>query len=186
MPLDKAQLREIVTDVLMYLDPDVPFSDAARELVILTIATESHGGTYLRQVRGPANGITQMEPRTESDLWDWIDSRQPKSLIQKISKMHGDHIIFARAGTREVTELSPMKYNLAYQIAMCRMHYFRVKEALPEVNMINWSSPEQDVLVRPDKESLNRMAAYWKKYYNSRLGKGVPETAVKNYFKYGA
>lgn len=184
MPIDRKQLRDMVHDVLMYLDPHIPFSDAAKELVLLTIATESLGGTYVRQVRGPARGIVQMEPSTESYLWTWIDT-QPRELQDKMTRLYGSHQLFMREGSKDAIELPPMQYNLAYQIAMCRVFYWRVREPLPEVKFVDWEDPKGGPPQRrPDKESIERLGKYWKKWYNSPLGKGVPEEAVKNYFRY--
>jgi len=185
MSIERTQLREMVTDVLLYLDPEIPYTPAAEELVLLTIATESHGGKYVRQTKGPARGIVQIEPATESGLWEWIEKTQPKELKQKMTLLHGNIQIFNRDG--KVRTIDPNKYNLAYQIAICRMYYRRVAEPLPEVKMEQWQSPNtNDLLYRPDKESLMRLALYWKKHYNTYMGKGVPEEAVQNYFRYAA
>lgn len=45
-----------------------------------------------------------------------------------------------------------MQYNIALQIAMCRLHYRRVPQALPN--------------------NIEEQAAYWKKHYNTYKGKG--------------
>ena len=44
--VDKDQLRELIVDVLEYLEPEIPFSDAAGELLMLTAAQESHSVSY--------------------------------------------------------------------------------------------------------------------------------------------
>ena len=54
-----------------------------------------------------------------------------------------------------------LKGNLYYAVAMCRIHYYRVSEALPN--------------------DLEGMARYWKKYYNTELGKGTVEEFIHNY-----
>jgi hypothetical protein len=183
MAIHRKQLREMVTDVLLYLDPEIPFSPEAMELILLTIATESHGGTYVRQTKGPARGIIQMEPKSESDLWVWIEKTQTKELKDKLTLLHGNIQIFNRDGV--VREINPNKYNLAYQIAICRMYYRRVSEALPVVIMDTWQDPSSmEKVVRPTKDSIQRIAEYWKKYYNTAAGKGVPAEAVVNYVKY--
>ena len=61
------QLRElIITPALSKLQL---YSKDAEELLIFTCAVESDGGTYLKQIKGPALGIYQMEPRTYNDIW---------------------------------------------------------------------------------------------------------------------
>jgi hypothetical protein len=47
-------------------------SRAARQLLLVTACVESHCGHYLRQIRGPAVGIYQMEPAT----YRWLTSTQ--------------------------------------------------------------------------------------------------------------
>lgn len=183
MSIEKKQLREMVQDVLMYLDPEVPYSQSAEELVLLTIATESHGGKWFKQEHGPAKGIIQMEPNTESDLWSWIERTQPNALVKKLTVLHGSMAIFNRGG--KVRSIDPSQYNLAYQIAMCRMFYRRVAAPLPVVQMIDFmETPVGPVVTAPSHDSLFLLAHYWKEHYNTRLGKGIPATAVQNYIRF--
>lgn len=56
--------------------------------------------------------------------------------------------------------------NIPYQILMARFHYLRVKEPLPKA------------------EDSKGLAEYWKKYYNTTLGKGTVEKAIEEYKKY--
>jgi len=57
-------------------------------------------------------------------------------------------------------------YNLAYAILMARIHYLRVAEPLP---------PATDI---------DGLAYYWKKYYNTYLGKGTVRGAKEKYLDY--
>ena len=57
-----------------------------------------------------------------------------------------------------------LEYNLALSICMCRIHYLRVSEKMPD-NLTGW-------------------AKYWKEYYNTRLGKGIEEEFIRNFKKY--
>jgi len=59
---------------------------------------------------------------------------------------------------------SELVWNLAYATAMCRMHYLRKPGAIPT--------------------SVEGMAAYWKKHYNTELGKGTEEEFIANYNRY--
>ena len=59
-----------------------------------------------------------------------------------------------------------LRTNLAYAIIMARVHYLRVPVPLPEAD---------------DVEGL---ADYWKRYYNTRLGKGTREKAITKYKEY--
>jgi len=103
------------------LDPPFSlYSVAAEELLAITIAQESHGGTYLWQndrlgfPKGPALGIYQMEPATHDDLVEnflryralWLD----------------------RLGSVDAHRLT---YDLQYATRMARLNYYRVKEPIP-------------------------------------------------------
>jgi hypothetical protein len=59
-----------------------------------------------------------------------------------------------------------LREDLRYAILMTRVHYLRAPKPLPEAD---------------DVEGL---ANYWKRYYNTRLGKGTPEKAIKKYEEY--
>jgi hypothetical protein len=48
-----------------------------KELLVFTCAVESAGGTYVRQIKGPALGIFQMEPNTFTDIWHNFILRKP-------------------------------------------------------------------------------------------------------------
>jgi hypothetical protein len=60
-------------------------------------------------------------------------------------------------GTLEFCLLS----NLGLQAALCRLHYRRVPSALPKL------------------DNIEGQARYWKKYYNSNLGKGTTHHFIK-------
>lgn len=57
-----------------------------------------------------------------------------------------------------------MEGNLYYAAAMCRIHYRRIKAPLP-----NNFPPE--------------LAAYWKKFYNTSLGRGTIEQALPHFIR---
>jgi len=59
-----------------------------------------------------------------------------------------------------------MLYNLATQIVFARLHYLRVPAPLP---------PADDILA---------MAKYYKKYYNTELGKATVDQAIEKYMRY--
>jgi len=156
MSFNKDQLREKITAVLRWLEPEIPFSDTAVELLMMTCAQETHLGKYLKQVKGPARGIFQIEPNTEKDMWKSLSQGRNYQLRDKVIEL-----MFACEGTG----FTNMELNLAYQIAMARYYYYRIPKQLPD-------------------STVQAMAIYWKKYYNTYLGAGTPEEAVKNYEKY--
>ena len=160
--MDKTQLREMIDTVLVYLDPAIKYSRTARELLMLTAATESHLGTYWRQIKGPARGIFQMEPDTEYDIWD--------NFLRYKHTLHS--LVKELLGTPNFT-FPASQWNLAYQIAMARVHYFRVKAPLTLMGVNgNWSHKE-----------IFSLAEYWKDHYNTKLGKGTPKKACDDYMR---
>jgi len=152
--INKDQLRELIKSVLHYLEPEIHYSEDAVELTMLTIAQESHMGDYINQVKGPAKGIIQMEPATEKDIWDNFLKYKPV-LAKKIDDL------------KDKTEWTDdLMANLNYQIAILRVHYFRVKESLPRYNIIS------------------AMADYYKRHYNTIIGKATVQEAIDNYKRY--
>ena len=148
--MNKKQLRELVVRVLQDIEL---CSDDAVELILGTIAQESHLGEYIKQIKGPALGICQMEPATFKDIVENF-LRYKQDLARKIQYACGIDGFKAKH----------LEYNLAFSIAMCRIHYLRVREALPS--------------------NLEGYARYWKQYYNTYLGKGTEEEFIINYKKY--
>lgn len=106
--MNKGQLRDLITRVLKEVNL---YSASAVELLMLTCATESNLGEYIRQVKGPARGIFQMEPFTHDDIW----------------KTHGKklkYLLYDQDSGR-------LEYDLRYAIIMTRMHYLRIPSVLP-------------------------------------------------------
>lgn len=154
MGIDKDQLRNLIRSTLRYLEPEIPFSENAIELLMLTIAQESHMGDYINQIKGPAKGIIQMEPATEKDIWNNFLKFNP-TLAKKIDNL------------KDKTEWTDdLMSDLDYQIAMLRVHYFRVKESLP------------------DHKFIGDIASYYKRHYNTVKGKATIQEATNNYQRY--
>ncbi len=157
--IDPRHLRGLVVDpVLKYLDM---YSRSGSNLMMGTAAQESHMGLYLMQVdsrgrpSGPALGPYQMEPPTHDDIWkNFLESRSDP--LVKVSEL-------LSPGLPEPAE---MIWNLKYATAMARIKYWRVPEALP------------------DADDIEGLARYWKKFYNTPLGKGTVDEFVFNYEKF--
>jgi len=129
--------------------------DAAENLLIGTAIQESHL-RYIRQLQdGPARGFFQMEPATHDDIWANF-LRYRAELSENVKKL-------LVGGEPDVTQL---EWNLLYAAAMCRVHYMRVPHALPAAN------------------DIPGLAAYWKQYYNTPLGKGTEKEFEENYERY--
>jgi hypothetical protein len=149
--ISQNQLREyIIKPALSLVNL---YSTDAEELLVFTCATESIGGFYLHQVKGPALGIYQMEPNTYTDIWQNYIVNNPK-LLQMIA---------LNFDAPKIPMPDRMIYDLRFATLMSRLHYRRVKEPLPSA------------------EDVDAMWAYYKKYYNTELGAAKKASSIKNY-----
>jgi len=131
------------------------YSRSATNLLLGTMAQESKMGTYIHQIGGPALGVYQMEPSTNLDI-------------------HGNFLAYNQEINTRLKELcipsldihQNLMYNLGYATIMTRLHYYRVAEALP------------------DADDIEGLALYWKKYYNTEIGKGTTKEFIRNYERY--
>lgn len=97
---------------------------------------------------GPARGWFQMEKPTYDDVW--ARGVRPFPALEKSIR----DLVSPNVPSFDLLETSD-----AFAAVMCRLKYRLVPEALP------------------DSSDYKGMALYWKKYYNTYLGKGV----VNNY-----
>jgi len=151
--LNTQQLRGLIRETLQELSLEITYSEDAVELLMLTAAHESLMGTYIEQVKGPALGIFQMEPATEQDIYD------------NYLRYHPNLAHLVQGFKMRQTDIPDLKCNLAYQIAMARVHYYRVTKPLPSK-----TRPEQ-------------MAKYWKEHYNTVKGAGHWYDALQHYME---
>jgi len=150
--MNKEEWRRLITETLKETGL---YSDNARDLIMGTFAQESNF-KYTRQIGGgPALGYGQMEPATFNDIVVNFLRHKPE-LMGKVMKASG------------VVTMEPemLVDNKKLMICMTRIHYLRVKEALPS-NKDVWA-----------------MGEYWKQYYNTPLGRGTVKEFVENYKKY--
>lgn len=148
MTIDKKQLRSLIKRVLQ---PCELWSQDAEDLLMGTAAQESHLGTYIAQIKGPAKGIFQMEPATEKDVWIYIKRIGMADMVYGISSVNGANLLH-------------LEGNLIYQILIARIFYLRISELIPK--------------------SLMEQASYYKKYWNTELGKATVNQYVNNYTTY--
>ncbi len=124
---------------------------AAEQLVMGTAAKESGGLVWLRQLNGgPAIGLFQMEPFTFRDLRDnFLSGDDPRKvgLRRRIGSL----------SAKMRPEEHELAWNLRLAAAYCRLRYMAEDEPLPAA----WD--------------VKAMASYWKRHYNTRIGKGRPE-----------
>lgn len=148
-------LINVIIPTLKYLDL---YSESAANLLLGTAAQESHMGTYLKQVNGPALGIYQIEPATHEDVLKNFLYYRPE-LYKKVGALCSAADFY---GDRR----QDLICNLRYATAIARCIYARFQEKLPEAD---------------DVEGL---AKYWKRYYNTEKGKGTVEEFKVNYEKF--
>ena len=121
-------------------------SKDAVDLVYKTGNAET-GYRHLKQMGGgPAIGFWQVEPATLIDIMDNYVKYRPK-LEKRLISLGFD---------RRDIEVRVMS-NIALQAVFCRLKYKRDKHALPLIG------------------DLLGQAKYWKRVYNSHLGKGTIE-----------
>ena len=125
-------------------------SEEAVALIMATGAAES-GYRHLQQIKGPALGFFQMEPATARDIMENYVIYRPKYKNALMTLGFDDADLDFCLFT-----------NIAVQAAMCRLHYRRVPKPLPAI------------------DDIGAQARYWKKYYNSHLGKGTVEHFIKS------
>ncbi len=159
MSFSAKQFRGLINDTLREFahQAHAPWlhTDDAVELLMMTAAQETHLGKYLKQVRGPALGIFQMEPASYNDLFANYISHKPDI-----------HNILNLWSASNMPFDIKMRGCIPYQIIIARLYYLRIPEALPS------------------KNNAVAMAHYYKRYWNTKLGKATPEEAYRNYIKY--
>ena len=145
--------QELIVPVLSQLQL---YSNVAEELLVFTCAAESNGGTYLKQIKGPALGIFQCELATHDDLW--------RNYI--IHRNNYISILALNFGVNIIPDANKLITDLRYATAICRLHYARIKTALPT---------EVDV---------EAIWEYYKKYYNTEKGKASKTKSMDAYKKF--
>lgn len=149
--LDVDQLRaNVIRPVLQRLDMWTP---AAENLVLGTALHESHC-RYIRQIKGPAMGIYQIEPATHYDI------HHNFLRFNTLLKVRVNH--YAGYFSGDLPDPGELIGNLFYATAMCRVHYRRVRDPLPT-------------------NEPYALAQYWKTHFNTRLGRGTVEQAVPHF-----
>lgn len=128
------------------------WSPAAENLLIGTAITESRLQYVAQLQNGPARSVFQMEPRTHDDIWEHFLPSRP-DVAEKLELLLGDL----------PDGLDPMVGNLFYATGMARVFYLRIPKRLPHC------------------EDSHGMAEYWKKYYNTMLGKGIVSDAIPHF-----
>jgi hypothetical protein len=145
--------RHVIDPALRALDLDPPAARLAVRQLLLGTALQESLLRHLRQLPnrdgscGPALGYFQMEPATHDDIWKTFLGFRP-ALAARMRALAGHPV-----GRPEVGRLVSDSVCAA---AMARLRYRRAPERLPAA------------------DDVAGMAAYWKRHYNTPLGRGAP------------
>lgn len=143
--------RQFAFRIVRPLLKDIGLGSNAAERLVLGTAMKESLLRYMQQIRGPAIGVYQMEAPTFKDIRENFLARALE-IRRRVDAW--------AIGTPDAQE---MEGNLYFATAMCRAHYRRFSEDLPRQN-----------------DALG-MATYWKRYYNTSLGKGTVEEALPHF-----
>ena len=144
----------VVRPTLEYLEPEIPYSKSAENLLVGTAAHESRL-KYLHQIQGPAKGVFQIEPATADDIWDNYLAFRP-DLASKVRGLASQKF--------PVGKNEQLITNLAYATAMARLKYWRSPSSLPH-----------------DPDDVFGLAQLWKAVYNTELGAGTVDQFIAHY-----
>jgi len=148
------------------------YSKAAEELLLGTAIQESRLEHLVQLGNGLALSLFQMEPATHDSIWvDFLPDRPELALkvkrlaipLQAGSKFEGQ--IYDIILNRTEVPVRTLLWNRLYAVAMARVRYYWVPDALPAAG------------------DISRQAEYWKKFYNTPLGKGTEQEYLENWHK---
>lgn len=155
MTIDANQLRNDV--IIPSISAIGLYSEDAVELLMLTAAMESKLGSYIRQVGMTGNdgafGIFQMEAKTYNRLYDQLITTN----TSRSAKLK------AYLGYESKPSVQRLITDMALAAIMARLLYFDIQASLPP------------------HDNVPAMAAYYKHWYNTKLGAATPDKAIQAY-----
>lgn len=150
-------LSEVIRPALARLEvvrPGTATDDAER--LMLMIAAHESGFRFIRQVKGPAIGLWQMEPPTYNECWRWLEAGRMYGLVDALESL-------STGGPNSAPEDDEMCWNLRFAAAMARVNLLRLPGKLPSAH------------------DVPAMAAYAKKFWNTALGKATTDDYARAY-----
>ena len=154
--LDISQFRQfVVRPALKALEPWIPYSEDAVDLLMGTAIQESMLTALKQYGGGPARGLYQIEPATHDDVY--------KHYLGFNEEFEKAVLSFAVRGANLHDELVT---NLIYATVIARIKYYRDSKPLP------------------DGSDVEAMGAYYKRVFNTAGGKGTAEEFIDKYRKY--
>jgi hypothetical protein len=131
------------------------YSKEMEELLVFTCAVESAGGTYVKQIQGPAVGVFQIEPASLTDLWCNFIIRNPYIV----------NLLTLNFGVHRMPSPESLITDLRIAAAICALYYKRKKANLTSIS--------------PDS-----LWDVYKPLYNTVKGKAEKEASLKAYAKF--
>lgn len=130
------------------------YSQEAEDLMVGICAHESKGGTYFKQINGTAMGPYEMQRDAHDHIWNAFLPSSPQICYNLMTICE-----LSRKPTFEM-----LQFHLRYATAMTRIYFVPIKESIPK--------------------DLQGQAEYWKKYYNTVLGKGTVQEYIDDYLTF--
>lgn len=128
--------------------PKIPYDKRAEDLLVMIAAHESKLGHYAHQVKGPARGLFQIEPKTLRDVYTSYLVFRPQ-LAEIVNSFRGDAF----------DPVDDLLANQAFQVVIARLILWRDPEPLPAIDAV-------------DKDAyLRALARYAKSAWNTEKGK---------------
>jgi hypothetical protein len=109
------QFEDLTGEILVEMDAS---SLEALKAIMMIVAHESHGGTYIKQIKGPALGVIQMEPATHESLWTHADSIRVNAIKCQVVK-----------------DVNALRWDLKYNIFMARSMLLTDPQPLPTTDL---------------------------------------------------
>ena len=136
----------IIKPTLEYMGGNY-YSKESAFLLLCTAAIESDCGYYIKQINGPALGIWQMEPGTESDIWQNCDALKTEfgQIIVNLATPYSD------LADNDLIDAPK------YACSMARLKYSMDPNPLPK-------------LTGDNNADSRAFFSYYKSVYNTELG----------------
>lgn len=110
----------------------------------------------MKQEGGPALGIYQMEPVTYNDIWTNFIKFKPTLMTMMINNF----------GCGRVPSEDRLIYDLEFATVMCRIHYMRNHEEIP------------------DHKDPELIWSYYKRFYNTAMGSAEKNKSLALYHQF--
>lgn len=147
--------EQLLENIIRPVLKDLKMHSSAAEILMLGTAIIESDLHYIKQIKGPALGIYQVEPGTHKDNFvNYLNFRGRDFVKRRIDK-------FSVVYTGIHPPHEQLVWNLAYATAQARLVYWRRPDPLPEKN---------------DAEGL---ASYHKQHYNTYKGKTEVLKSIK-------